>query len=192
MSDVVERFIKYCEVASQSNPLTADTVPSTPSQFEMARVVAADLKELGAQEVEVDEHAYLTAHWPASEGAQDLPALGLCCHLDTAWQSYGDVVRPQIKHYEGGTLVIGNDRDGKEVFVSPQTNEHLTNMVGWDLITSDGTSLLGGDDKAGVAMIVSLLARLKDNPSLPHPRLSIAFVPDEEIGHGAALLDIEK
>ena len=192
MSDVVDRFITYCKVASQSNPLTADKVPSTPSQFDMDQVIAADLKELGAQDVTVDEHAYLTAHWPASPEAQELPALGLCCHLDTAWQSYGNPVHPQIMHYEGGKLVIGTDRDGKEVYISPQTNAHLANMVGWDLITTDGTSLLGGDDKAGIAMIVSLLARLKDNPLLPHPRIAIAFVPDEEIGHGAALLDLKK
>lgn len=192
MSDVVDRFIKYCEVASQSNPLTADKVPSTACQFDIAEVIAADLRELGAEDVKVDDHAYVTAHWPASEGCEDLPTLGFCCHIDTAWQSYGDPVHPQIKRYEGGKLVIGTGRDGREVWVSPETNKHLEHMVGWDLITTDGTSLLGGDDKAGDAMCVSLIKRLKDDPSLPHPRLAFSFVPDEEIGHGAALLDLEE
>ena len=152
-SDVLKRFIRYCEVASQSNPLTADTVPSTPAQHAMAQTVAKDLEELGAEDIMVDTHAYVTAHWPASAGAENLPTLGFCCH--------------------------------------PKTNPQLEHMVGFDLVTSDGTSLLGGDDKAGVAMVVSLLHRLRENPQLPHPRLAIAFVPDEEIGHGAALLDLD-
>ena len=192
MSDVVERFIRYCEVPSQSNPLSADKVPSTACQFDIAEVIASDLRELGAQNVRVDEHAYVTAHWPASEGCEDLPTLGFCCHIDTAWQSYGDPVHPQIRRYEGGKLTIGTGRDGREVWVSPETNKHLEHMVGWDLITTDGTSLLGGDDKAGDAMCLSLLKRLKDDPSLPHPRLAFSFVPDEEIGHGAALLDLDE
>ena len=192
MSDVVDRFIKYCKVASQSNPLTADTVPSTKCQFDMARVIVEDLEELGAEDVRMDDHAYVTAHWPASEGCEDLPTLGFCCHIDPAWQSYGDPVHPQIKRYEGGKLTIGTGRDGREVWVSPETNRHLEHMVGWDLITSDGTSLLGGDDKAGDAMCLSLMKRLKDDPSLPHPRLAFSFVPDEEIGHGAALLDLDE
>ncbi len=195
MSDVVDRFIRYCKIASQSDetkdPTVPENIPTTPAQFEIARAIADDLKELGAQDVTVDDHAYVLCHWPASEGCEDLPTLGFCCHIDTAWQSYGSPVRPQIKHYEGGKLVIGTDRDGKEVAVSPQTNPGLEHMVGWDIITTDGTSLLGGDDKAGDAEMVSLLARLKADPSLPHPRLAMAFVPDEEIGHGAALLDIE-
>ena len=192
MSDVVDRFMRYCAVASQSDPLSADVVPSTVCQFDVARMVADDLRELGAEDVSVSEHAYVIAHWPASEGCEDLPTLGFCCHIDTAWQTYGDVVRPQLKRYEGGRMTIGVGRDGKEVFVSPETNECLEHMVGWDLVCSDGTSLLGGDDKAGVALVVSLLARLKENPSLPHPRLAVSFVPDEEIGHGAALLDIDE
>ena len=177
---------------SQSNPLTADKVPSTPEQFDIANVIADDLRELGAEDVEVDEHAYVTAHWPASAGSEDKPCLGFCCHIDTAWQSFGNPVHPEVKHYEGGKLVIGKDRTGREVAVSPETNPRLSQMVGYDIVTTDGTSLLGGDDKTGDAAVVSLLARLKADPTLPHPRLAVSFVPDEEIGHGAALLDLKK
>ena len=177
---------------SQSNPLTADKVPSTPEQFDIANVIADDLRELGAEDVEVDEHAYVTAHWPASAGSEDKPCLGFCCHIDTAWQSFGNPVHPEVKHYEGGKLVIGKDRSGREVAVSPETNPRLAQMVGYDIVTTDGTSLLGGDDKTGDAAVVSLLARLKADPTLPHPRLAVSFVPDEEIGHGAALLDLKK
>lgn len=190
-SDVLERFVRYCEVPSQSDPRTAQTVPSTPAQFDMARVVAADLRDLGAQDVTLDKHAYVTAHWPASAGAEKRPALAFCCHLDTAWQTYGSPVHPQVKRYEGGRLVLGSGRDGAEVALDPATNPELKDLIGEDLVTSDGTSLLGGDDKAAVAMVVSLLARLSENPSIPHPALALAFVPDEEIGHGAALLDLD-
>lgn len=191
MSDVLERFVRYCEVPSQSNPQTADHVPSTQSQFKIAEVVAEDLRVLGAEDVSVDEHAYVTCHWPASVGAEELPMLGFCCHLDTAWQSWGDPVRPRVVRYEGGELAIGTGRDGRPVTLSPDVNPELERMVGGDLVVTDGTSLLGGDDKAGVAECVALLARLRENPELPHPRLALAFVPDEEIGHGAALLDLE-
>lgn len=190
MSDVVDRFVRYCEVASQSDPLSAEQVPSTACQFAIAEVIAADLRALGAEDVVVDEHAYVTAHWPASEGAEGLPTLGFCCHLDTAWQSWGDPVRPLVRRYEGGAFVIGRDREGREVVVSPDTNPELAGLVGTELVTADGTSLLGGDDKAGVALCVALLARLAADPGIPHPRLALAFVPDEEIGHGAALLDL--
>lgn len=191
MSDVLERFVRYCEVPSQSNPQTADHVPSTQSQFKIAEVVAEDLRALGAEDVSVDEHAYVTCHWPASAGAEELPTLGFCCHLDTAWQSWGDPVRPRVVRYEGGELAIGTGRDGRPVTLSLDVNPELERMVGGELVVTDGTSLLGGDDKAGVAECVALLARLRENPELPHPRLALAFVPDEEIGHGAALLDLE-
>lgn len=191
MSDVLDRFIKYCKVSSQSNPLTANTVPSTESQHQMAKVIAADLRDLGAEDVTVNEHAYVVAHWPASEGLEDLPTLGFCCHLDTAWQSWGNLVHPQVVTYKGGKLTVGYDPNGREVSISPETNPQLAHMIGWQLITTDGTSLLGGDDKAGVAMLVSLLARYTEHPELKHPRIALAFVPDEEIGHGAALLDLK-
>lgn len=192
MSDVVDRFMRYCAIPSQSDPFNANEVPSTKSQFDVSRLIRDELLELGAEDVSLDEHAYVVAHWPASAGCEDLPALGFCTHVDTAWQSYGDEVHPQIKHYEGGELLIGKDRHGRDVKVSPETNPQLAHMKGWDIVCADGTSLLGGDDKAADAMVMSLLKRLKDDPSLPHPRLALSFVPDEEIGHGAALLDLKK
>lgn len=191
MTDVVERLIRYCEVPSQSNPLTAAEVPSTPKQFDVARLLERELIELGAQDVEVDEHAYVTAQWPASGGLEDLPALGFCCHIDTAWQSYGDPVHPQVVRYEGGPLVLG-EVEGKTVEVTVEECPALDRFVGADIVCTDGTSLLGGDDKAGIAAVMALLARMAQDPSIVHPRLAIAFVPDEEIGHGAALLDLEK
>lgn len=190
MSDVLERFLRYCRVSSQSDPLAEAGVPSTACQHEMARVVADDLRELGAEDVVADEYAYVVAKWPASAGCEGLPRLALCAHLDTAWQTFGEDVHPHVVRYEGGRLVMGVV-DGEEVFCDPSTNPELDRMVGWDVVVSDGTTLIGGDDKAGVAEVVSLLARLRDDPSIPHPPLAVAFVPDEEIGHGAALLDLD-
>ena len=191
MSAVVDRLIKYCRIPSQSDPDHMDHVPSTDCQFALSEAIRDDLLALGAQDVVLDEHAYVTAHWPASPGCEDLSTLALLCHVDTAPQSWGDPVHPQVVRYQGGELTIGVGRDGRPVTISPATNPRLARMCGWDLVTSDGTSLLGGDDKAGCAAALELLARLAANPALPHPRLALAFAPDEEIGHGAALLDLD-
>ena len=192
VSDVVERLMRYCSIPSPSDALSQSEVPSSPEQHTMSACIADDLRELGAEDVSIDEHAYVVAHWPASGGAENLPTLGFCCHVDTVRQAHNAPVCPQIVTYQGGRCVIGHDSEGNEVAIGPKTNPQLAQMVGEQLICADGSTLLGGDDKAGCAEIISLLARLKDNPSLPHPRLAVAFVPDEEIGHGASLLDLER
>ena len=189
-SDVVERFLRYAKVDSQSNPNNEEVTPSSPLEFDMANVLADDLRELGCENVKVSEHAYVTATVNASEGKEDLPALGLCAHIDSSFDAPASNIKPQIVHYEGGDLVAGVV-DGKEISTSPDQCSYLNDFVGQDIITSDGTTLLSADDKAGVAEIISLIARLKENSSIEHPTLKIAFVPDEEIGHGAELLDLD-
>lgn len=189
--DVVRRLIRYCSVPTQADPQST-TVPSTPQQFDLAQMLYEELQDLGISDVEIDEHAYVIAHVPASPGLEHLPAIGLCCHIDTSFQSWADPVHPCIRTYEGGELLLGTGRDGLPVTISPETNPELTRFQGKELICTDGTSLLGGDDKAGIAIIMAVLKRYQDNPDLLHSPLALAFVPDEEIGHGAALLDIEK
>ena len=191
MSDVLERFLRYVQVDSQSNAQFANQTPSTECQHEMARILAADLLELGCEDAGADEHAYVTATVPASAGCEHLPALGLLAHIDSTTDAPGFGVRPHIVHYEGGNLVSGVV-DGKVIETTPEDAPNLRKLVGQDIICSDGTTLLAADDKAGVAEICALIARLQANPALPHPTLKIAFVPDEEIGHGAALLDLER
>lgn len=191
LSDVVQRFMRYVQVDSQSNPNNESQTPSTPAQHEMARVLGDELRDLGCQDVAVDEHAYVTATFAASKGAEDLPALGLCSHIDTSFDAPAHNVHPHIVHYEGGNLVAGVV-DGHEVSTSPEQVSDLNDFVGQDIVCSDGSTLLSADDKAGVAEICALLARLQKDPELAHPTLKIAFVPDEEIGHGASLLDLEK
>ncbi len=190
MSDVLERFMRYVQVDSQSDPDNMDVTPSTPRQHEMARYLGDELREIGCVDVAVDEHAYVTGTLPASAGAEKCPALLLCAHIDSSPDAPAAGVRPHVVHYEGGPLVAGV-RDGEPVQTTPDQVPDLAQFVGQDIVCSDGTTLLSADDKAGVAEICALLARLVANPELPHPAIKVAFVPDEEIGHGAELLDIE-
>jgi len=190
LGDIAERLVRYCAIASPSSPDGAGAVPSTPSQHAMAALLGRELEELGAEDVSVDAHAYVTAHWPASPGCEGLPRLGLCAHLDTAWQAVGDPVRPRVVRYGGGPLVMG-EVDGETVAVTPEEEPVLLGLAGTDVVVTDGTSLLGGDDKAGIAEIMAYLERLAADPAIPHPPLAVAFVPDEEVGHGASLLDID-
>ena len=188
--DVLERFFRYVQINTQSEDANCDQVPSSTVQFDLANILAEELRELGAADAHVTEHAYVCAHIPASAGAEGKPALGLIAHLDTTEVAPGAGVKPHIVHYEGGDLVCGTV-DGKPVAMSTTKLPALNDLVGEDLVCSDGTTLLGADDKAGVAEIMALVARIAQDPSLPHPALGICFCPDEEIGHGAELLDIE-
>ncbi len=190
MSDVLERFMRYVQVDSPSDPGNDGVTPSTPCQHDMARVLADDLAAIGCRDVTADEHAYVTGVLDASAGAEGLPALVLCAHIDSSPDAPAHGVRPHVVRYEGGPLVAGVV-DGEPVETTPDQVPDLAGLVGQDIVCSDGTTLLSADDKAGVAEIMALLARLAANPDLPHPRLVAAFVPDEEIGHGAELLDLE-
>ncbi len=189
-SDVLERFMRYVQVPTQSADEHSDQVPSSAIQFDLARMLEAELLELGARDVRVSEHAYVTAWIPASPGAEGRPRLGLIAHLDTTEVVSGFGVKPHIVSYEGGDLVCGTV-DGAPVSIGPDTLPVLLDLVGEDLVCTDGTTLLGADDKAGIAEIMALVARLLADPSLPHPEIAVCFCPDEEIGHGAALLDLE-
>ena len=190
VSDVVERFLRYVRVDSQGVPANVAQVPSSACQFDMINLLAQELRELGAQDVKTTEHAYVTAHVPASAGAEHMPTLALNAHVDSQADVPGCGIKPHIVDYQGGRLVMG-EVDGKEVYTDPSVNPELNDMVGRQIIVTDGTTLLSADDKAGIAEIMALLARIQADPSIPHPRLAISFVPDEEIGHGAKLLDLD-
>ena len=190
MSDVVERFMRYVQVDSQSDPDNEAQTPSTPTQHKMAEVMGEELRSIGCVDVKVDEHAYVTGTLPASKGAEDAPVLMLCAHLDTAKDAPASGVKPHIVHYEGGPLVAGIV-DDQPVQTTPDQVPDLAKFQGQDIVCSDGSTLLSADDKAGVAEICALLARLVANPELAHPTIKVAFVPDEEIGHGASLLDLD-
>ena len=151
MSDVLDRFLGYVQIGSESKLDNFDQTPSTACQFDMANKVADELREIGCADVKVDEHAYVTATVPASAGAEELPALGLCAHIDTSEDAPGMGVKPQVLDYDGGRLVIGHDADGREVSVSPDETPGLEDYAGDKFVCADGTTLLGADDKAAVA-----------------------------------------
>lgn len=190
MSDVLERFLRYVQVDTQSADEHCDQVPSTAIQFDLANMLAEELRELGANDIVVTDHAYVTAWIPASKGAESRPRLGLIAHLDTTEQAPGFGVKPHVLTYKGGDLVCGAV-DGAPVSIAPELLPALNDLVGEDLVCTDGTTLLGADDKAGVAEIMATAALLLQNPELPHPEIGMCFCPDEEIGHGAELLDID-
>lgn len=190
-SDVVERFLRYVQVDTQGDPTNNSVVPSTACQQDLVELLAEELRAMGAADVITTEHAYVTAHIPASPGKEDLPTLALNAHVDAESSVPGNGVKPQVVEYQGGKLVMGVV-DGREVFTDPSINPELNDMVGRQIICTDGRTLLAADDKAGVAEIMALAKRLLDDPSIAHPRLALSFVPDEEIGHGAELLDLEE
>lgn len=189
MSDVVQRFFRYVQVDTQSADEHCDQVPSTACQFDLANLLADELRALGAEDAYVTESCYVVAHVPASKGAEDKPALGLLAHIDTTEAAPGFGVKPHIVHYEGGNLVAGVV-DGNEVAIGPDMLSDLDGLVGEDIICSDGSTLLGGDDKAGVAeILVAAEEILRENK--PHGTVKIGFTPDEEIGEGADHFDVE-
>ena len=188
--DVLERFLRYVQINTQSEDANCDQVPSSTVQFDLANVLAEELRELGATDAHVTENAYVCAHIPASAGSENKPALGLIAHLDTTEVAPGAGVAPHIVHYDGGDLVCGIV-DGKPVSMSTAKLPALNNLVGEDLVCTDGTTLLGADDKAGVAEIMTAAEYLLAHPELRHGKIRIGFTPDEEIGRGVDFFDVK-
>jgi len=194
---VLDRFLKYVTYDTQSVDGAA-TVPSTPGQLELAKVLGDELKALGLHNVEVTENAYVTATLPSNikdpEKKKKVPSIGFIAHIDTATELTGKDVRPRIvKHYDGKDIVLREAGDNKsKVVLSPAEFPFLAKYVGQDLVVTDGNTLLGADNKAGIAEIVAGVEYLLQHPEIEHGDVQIAFTPDEEVSHLAKLLDIEK
>ncbi len=185
--DLTERFLKYVKFDTQSDELTNMT-PSTPGQYKFAEYLQKELEELGLQEITLDENGYLMASLPANTD-REVPTVGFIAHLDTSPDMSGHNVRPRIvSHYDGGDIVL-NEAEG--IVLSPSEFPELMNYVGEDLIVTDGTTLLGADDKAGIAEIVTAVEYLLNHPEIEHGKIRIAFNPDEEIGQGAHKFDVK-
>ncbi len=181
-----ERLMKYCMIDTQSDP-TSETTPSTLKQFDLAKVLVEELKEVGVNDVELDEHCYIYAHVNANVD-QEVPVVGFVAHMDTAPDFSGKDVKPRIiENYDGKDIVL-NDTVVTKVKDFPQ----LKNAVGKTLMVTDGNTLLGADDKAGIACIMEALAYLHAHPEVPHGKIAIAFTPDEEIGRGTIKFDVSK
>src|SRR5690625_1952329 len=185
---VHERLISYAKVNTQSDE-TSDTTTSTEGQWDLAHMLVEELKEIGMEDVTIDERAYVMATLPENVDG-DVPTIGWLAHLDTATEFTGENVNPQVwESYDGSDLLL-NKEEG--IVMTTEENEELLKYVGQTLITTDGTTLLGADNKAGIAEIMTAMEYLINNPSIPHGRLRVAFTPDEEIGRGPHHFDVEK
>lgn len=180
-----ERLLNYVKIYTTSDE-ESDKVPTTARQFDLAQVLVEEMKALGIKDARVDEHCYVYGTIPATPGYEERTGIGFIAHLDTAPDFSGEHVKPQvIREYDGKEVALGNS--GK--VLSPRIFPHLKELAGRTLITTDGTTLLGADDKAGVAEIMTLAEELLRGDR-PHGKICIGFTPDEEVGGGAALLDI--
>ncbi len=185
---VLERFLRYIAVDTQSMP-EQSTIPSTDKQFQLANLLAEELKAMGASGVRVSEYAYVYASIPASPGFETAPVLGLIAHMDTSPDCSGADVKPQIVRNYGGGDILLNPETG--LTMKTADYPYLLDYVGKDLITTDGTTLLGADDKAGVAEIMALADYLLTHPEIHHGMVKIGFTPDEEVGCGTDRFDVE-
>lgn len=184
---VVDRFLSFVKFDTQSDPETNMT-PSTPGQMEFAVYLKGELEAMGLEEITLDDNGYLMATLPANCSA-DVPTIGFIAHLDTAPDMSGRGVNPRIvKDYKGGDITLNEE---KGIVLSPSEFTELENYLGQNLIVTDGTTLLGADDKAGIAEIMSAVAYLQAHPEIKHGKIRIAFNPDEEIGKGAHKFDVE-
>ena len=185
---IVERFLKYVSFDTQSAE-DSETTPSTEKQWALARFLKEELEGIGLTEVEIDEHAYVYATLPANTD-KPLPTVGFIAHMDTSPDCSGKDVKPRIvKDYDGGDIVLD---EAAGIVTSPKKFPELLDHVGEDIIVTDGHTLLGADDKAGIAEIVQAMAYLIAHPEIKHGRIRVGFNPDEEIGLGAHRFNVEK
>ena len=184
--NVTERFLKYVSFDTRSDPKSG-THPSSAKQLVLAKELAAELESMGLENVALDEHGYVYGVVPASQGAENEPSIGLVAHMDTSPDISGENVRPRIVDYKGGDIVLNEE---KGIVMRVSDFPHLADYEGWQLIVTDGTTLLGADDKAGVAEIFTAVERLMYDKELRHGRIPVCITPDEEIGEGADAFNI--
>ena len=184
--NVTERFLKYVSYDTQSDE-NSTTTPTTEKQKVLGAALAAELAEIGLMGAKMDEHGYVYGWLPATPGMEGVPCLGLIAHMDTAPSAPGANIKPRLVEYQGGEIVLNEDLG---LVMRPEEFESLNRYVGKTLIVTDGTTLLGADDKAGVAEIVTAVEYLVQHPEIRHGRIAVGITPDEEVGAGADHFDI--
>ena len=185
---LIERFIKYVTIDTESDP-NNPAFPSTENQWDLANVLVEDLKVIGMQDIYLDENCYIMATLP-SNVSHNVPIIGFVSHMDTSPDFTGKNVKPQIiENYQGNDIILNKE---KNIILSPDYFEDLLQYKGQTIITTDGTTLLGADDKAGITEIVTAMEYLIQHPEIKHGTIRICFTPDEEVGKGAHLFDVEK
>lgn len=187
-NDLTARFMKYVQVDTQSDP-ESNSFPTTEKQKDLSRILAEELKNFGIKEVETDEFGYVYATIP-SNTEKNVPVICYCSHVDTAPDCSGTNVKPIIhKNYDGNDIILPDD---KEQVLSVSNSPYLKNHIGKDIITASGKTLLGADDKAGVAIIMQTAKYLSEHPEIKHGEIKVVFTPDEEVGKGTAKIDLKK
>jgi len=185
---IINRFIKYVTIDTESNPNNT-AFPSSENQWDLAKILEKELIEIGMQDVELDENCYIMATLPSNLDYK-VPTIGFIAHIDTSPDFTGKNVKPQIiENYDGKDIILNKE---KNIILSPDYFDDLLQYKGQTLITTDGTTLLGADDKAGITEIISAMEFLIKNPEIKHGKIRICFTPDEEVGKGAHLFDVEK
>ncbi|MBE15750.1 MAG: peptidase T [Dokdonia sp.] len=185
---LIDRFISYVTIDTESDPKST-TTPSTAKQWDLARLLADQLTAMGMTEVSIDENAYVMATLPATV-SHEVPVIGFISHFDTTPDFTGKGVKPQIiKNYDGGDIILNA---AQNIVLSPDYFEDLKQYKGQTIITTDGTTLLGADDKAGITEIMEAMQYLLAHPEIPHGKIRVGFTPDEEIGRGAHKFDVQK
>jgi tripeptide aminopeptidase len=185
---IIDRFVKYVTIDTESDP-NNPAFPSTEKQWNLAKVLEKELKEIGMEDVELDENCYLMATLPSNLD-YEVPTIGFVAHIDTSPDFTGANVKPQIhENYDGKDILLNKEEN---IVLSPDYFEDLLQYKGQTIITTDGTTLLGADDKAGVTEIVSAMEYLIQHPEIKHGKIRICFTPDEEVGKGAHMFDVEK
>lgn len=188
MQNIVDRFVKYIKIDTQSDAKSPE-FPSTEKQWDLAKVLVEDLKEIGMQDVTLDDNCYIMATLPSNVDYK-VPVIGFIAHIDTSPDYTGTNVNPQFHpNYDGKDIVLNKEQN---IVLSPSYFDDLLLYKGQTLITTDGTTLLGADDKAGVTEIISAMEFLINNPEIKHGKIRIGFTPDEEVGKGAHLFDVDK
>ena len=188
MQNIKDRFLRYVQIDTQSDPESQST-PSTEKQWQLARLLAEELKEIGMEEVSLDENAYVMATLPSNVD-HEVPVIGFIAHFDTSPDYSAEKVKPQLhENYQGQDLLLNEEEN---ILLSPSYFEDLLLYKGQTLITTDGTTLLGADDKAGIAEIMTAMEHLIAHPEIRHGKIRVGFTPDEEIGRGAHKFDVEK
>lgn len=188
MSKVIDRLLEYVKIDTQSDG-ASKTTPSSQKQHHLAKLLTKELEEMGAQEITYDEeHCYVYATVPASEGCENAPVLGFISHMDTASPVSGANVKPRVvENYDGGDILLNKE---KNIWMKAEEFPNLAKHKGKDLIVTDGTTLLGADDKAGVAEIMSMAEYFLSHPECKHGKIRVGFTPDEEIGRGPDHFDV--
>ena len=187
MDNVTSRLLKYVKINTISDP-KSETLPSTQIQFDLAKILVEDLKEIGVKDASLDENCYVMGSIPGN--AKNAPAIGLIAHMDTSPEFSGENVNPQIiEDYDGNDIVLNKDLN---IVMKVSDFPYLADFKGHTLITTDGTTLLGADNKAGIAEILEVAKYFIDNPDVKHGDIKICFTPDEEVGRGTEKFDLEK